>query len=86
MGGGKRGNFGSTYGSQKSISIKDSRLHGHPGQIKKDGYKETYIGRDGRAIREKHYTDHGNPKQHDNPHEHIITWDENGNPIFKKVE
>jgi hypothetical protein len=84
MGGGKRGNFGNTYGSRKSVSVKNNRLYGKPGQKNRDGYKETFIGPNGRAIREVHYTDHGNPKHHTNPHEHSIMWDKNGNPIFER--
>ena len=84
MGGSTFGDFGRTRGSfKKSNSKKDNRFRGKPGEIKRDGYKETYIGNDGRAIKEKHYTDHGNPKHHTNPHEHDIEWDNEGNPIFK---
>lgn len=84
MGGGKGGNFGNTKGRERSRSNKDSRFYGKPGQIKRDGYKETYIGSDGRAIKEIHYSDHGNSKYHKNPHEHLILWDENNNPVFVK--
>lgn len=84
MGGGTYGNFGKTFGSfKRSISKNVKHLYGRPGQIKKSGYKKTYIGPNGRAIKEVHYTDHGNPKWHHNPHEHIIRW-ENENPIFEK--
>lgn len=27
---------------------------------------------------------HGNPKYHKNPHEHIIEWSKDDKPIFKK--
>lgn len=85
MGAGAGGDFGNTKGSFKqSKSKKDSHLYGKPGQKKKSGYKETYIGPDGRAAREIHYTDHGNPKRHTNPHEHTIRWDDDGNPIFER--
>jgi hypothetical protein len=84
MGGSTNGNFGRTKGSfKRSKSNKDSHLYGKPGQIKRSGYKETHIGLDGRATKEIHYSDHGNPKNHTNPHEHNIRWDKNGNPIFK---
>ena len=83
MGAGAGGNFGRTKG-RTSKSKKDGHLYGKPGQIKRSGYKETYIGPDGRATKEIHHTDHGNPKNHTNPHEHIIRWDEKGNPIFNK--
>ena len=63
-------------------SNKDSRLNGKPGEIKKEGNKETHIGIDGRADKERHHTDHGNPKYHTNPHDHDISWNENGTPSF----
>ena len=85
MGAGRGGNFGNTRGSSnKSKSNKDSRLYGKPKQVNRTGYKETHIGPDGRANKEIHYTDHGNPKHHTNPHTHTIRWDSNGNPIFEK--
>ena len=85
MGAGRAGNFGRTKGSfKRSKSKKDGHLYGKPGQIKRSGYKETQIGSDGRATKEIHHTDHGNAKNHTNPHEHIIRWDKDGNPIFEK--
>ena len=85
MGAGTAGDFGNTKGSKdKSISDKDSRRYGKPGQINKSGYRETHIGPDGRATKEIHHTDHGNPKNHSNPHEHKIQWGKDGNPIFSK--
>ena len=64
------------------------RFLGKPGEIKKSyistkkgGYLvETKIGEDGRATKERQYTDHGNPKKHSNPHDNIIRWNENGEP------
>lgn len=42
---------------------------------KRGGYnRETKIGEDGRAIKERHYTDKPNPKYHTNPHDHNIDW------------
>lgn len=57
----------------------DKRLLGNPGEIKttymQSGAKYiTRIGDDGRAVFERHCTDHGNPKFHSNPHDHIIDW------------
>lgn len=83
MGGGAGGNFGNTRGA-RSTSNSKSRLYGEPDTVNKDGYKTTYIGKDGRAYKEIHDTDHGNPKYHTKPHEHRISWDANGNPIFNK--
>lgn len=58
----------------------DGRYIGVPGEIKrtfKDGYwVDTKIGDDGRAIIERHYTDHCRSHTgHANPHDHIISWD-----------
>lgn len=61
---------------------KDSRLSGNPGDINVEDYKETKIGDDGKATKERHNTDHGYPSKHTNPHDHEITWDKNGNPQF----
>ena len=60
----------------------DARFLGEPGEIKlthagtkKGGYDiETKIGEDGRAIRERHFSDHGSPKVHSIPHDHEIDW------------
>lgn len=67
---------------------ESERFLGKPGEIKrtfistkKGGYwVETKIGRDGRATKERQYTDHGNSKTHSNPHDNIIGWQENGKP------
>lgn len=75
--------FGNTKGSRSS-SNDSGRLYGEPNTINISDYKETYIGLDGRVYKEIHNTDHGNPKHHTNPHEHIISWSEEGNPIFSK--
>ena len=61
---------------------KDQRLTGEPGDINVEGTTETKIGPDGRAVAERHNTDHGKPRYHTNPHDHNITWDANGNPVF----
>ena len=60
-------------------SQKDERLIGEPGEIKeftlKYGEKyETLIGEDGRAIVERHWTDHNQRWAHSNPHDHIFDW------------
>lgn len=64
------------------------RFLGKPGEIKrtfistkKGGYwVETKIGKDGKAVKERQYTDHGRPDKHSNPHDNIIDWKENGEP------
>ena len=61
---------------------KDARLKGNPGEVNKEGYKETKIGPDGKATKERHWTDHRKPHKHTNPHDHDISWDQNDNPVF----
>ncbi|MDE5883920.1 MAG: DUF4417 domain-containing protein [Oscillospiraceae bacterium] len=55
------------------------RFKGDPNTIKhtKDKNGEdryTKIGKDGRAIRERHHSVHLRPDKHSNPHDHEITW------------
>ena len=59
-------------------------LVGQPGEVIKDGYKETLIGPDGRAEKQRHNTDHNQPKQHTNPHDHDISWRPDNTPDFSK--
>jgi len=79
--------MGSAYGGKwKPKKPEDERFLGEPGEIKttyKNGYRiDTKIGEDGRAVKERHYTDKPNPKYHTDPHDHDIKWDENrGNPL-----
>ena len=63
-------------------SNNNDKFKGKHGEIKRNGKQETKIGKDGRAIKERHDTDHGNPKLHTNPHDHDITWDEEGDPVY----
>lgn len=42
----------------------------------------TRIGKNGRATSERHNSTHGNPKEHPNPHEHDVIWQENGAPTL----
>ena len=98
---------GSAYGGKwrpNPNKLADSRFLGEPGEIKrtfKDGYwVDTKIGDNGRAVIERHYTDHNRPWAHTNPHDHIITWDNprqcpvpgspinypNGAPEFKRYQ
>ena len=66
---------GSTCGGKwKPSKPEDERLIGIPGEVKvsfkRDGTRiETKIGIDGRTIAERHYTDHGQPQVHSNPHD-----------------
>ena len=72
--------MGSAYGGEWQPKKEDDRRFlGEPGQIKisvmKNGEKyATKIGKDGRAIKERHYTDHNKPWAHTNPHDHNIKW------------
>ncbi len=77
---------GSAFGGKwKPKKPQDERLLGKPGEIKeilintsKGGYSvKTKIGDDGRAVSERHYTDHGYPTEHSNPHDHIFSRDPN---------
>ena len=61
---------------------KDDRLKGEPGEVKKEGNKETHIGPDGRADKERHWTNHGHGKYHSIPHDHNVSWNDNGKPNF----
>ena len=83
MGGGLFKGGGSAYGGKwrpNPNKPNDGRYIGEPGEIKrtfKDGYwVDTKIGNDGRAVMERHYTDHCRAHTgHTNPHDHPITWD-----------
>ena len=75
---------GSAYGGEwKPAKEDDKRFLGTPGEInvmtdRNADKRETKIGDDGKAIRERHDTDHGRPDKHSNPHDRIIIWDERG--------
>ncbi len=82
---------GSAYGGKwKPSKLADEKFIGKPGEIKQSFTKkgdlyETHIGPDGKADSETHYSDHGTPTLHDNPHTHDIYWDELG-PHLGKIE
>lgn len=74
---------GSAYGGPwQPAKPEDERFLGEPGQKisshapgKHGGYdRDTSIGDDGRATAERHYTDHGFPGHHSDPHDHMIDW------------
>lgn len=74
---------GSAYGGEwKPEKPADERFIGKPGETirthstgKRGGYdRDTKIGADGKAEKERHYTDHGIPNKHTDPHDHIIDW------------
>lgn len=70
-------------------TYKESKKHylGKPNsaqRIHKDGKHRGYdilikYGKDGRAVMERHFTDHYRPDKHSNSHDHKINWD-NGFP------
>lgn len=76
---------GSVHGGQwqpNPDKPEDARFLGEPGEIKythffsKNGdyWYETKIGDDGKAVKERHHTDHGKAHKHSNPHDHEINW------------
>lgn len=80
--------MGSAFGGEwqpNPNKPEDERFLGEPGEIKetwiytsKGKYLvKTKIGKDGRAITERHYSDHGRPDKHTNPHDHQIDWSQN---------
>lgn len=74
--------MGSAYGGKwrpHPDKPQDERFLGKPGEIKETIAK---IGEDGRATKERHWTDHDKPWAHSDPHDHDINWDsERGNPL-----
>ena len=81
---------GSAFGGKWRPSPEkpdDQRFLGTPGEIKKTITNNgetilTKIGADGRAIRERHFSDHKRPDKHSNPHDHVIQWiDPPGHPF-----
>lgn len=75
---------GSAYGGKwKPKNPDDKRFVGKAGEIIETTKRTsqgsytilTKIGDDGLAVLERHFTDHGYPKMHSNPHDHIISWD-----------
>lgn len=81
---------GSAFGgSWKPKKPSDERFIGKPGEIKTSyvgGYKrETKIGSNGYAIKERHYSTAPNAKHHTNPHDHQITW-ENNHPNLSEAQ
>lgn len=76
--------IGSAHGGKwKPSKEDDERFLGEPGEIKTTwadtnhgGYRrDTKIGNDGRAEKERHYTNHKKPWLHSKIHDHIFRWD-----------
>ncbi len=62
------------------------RFLGEPGEVietfDKNGERMlTKIGRNGKAVKERHYSDHNKGHKHSNPHDHNIDWND-GQPNF----
>ncbi|MCL2014505.1 MAG: DUF4417 domain-containing protein [Oscillospiraceae bacterium] len=85
--------MGSAYGGDwrpNPDKPEDERFLGKPGEVKNTNMPNgerysTKIGENGRAVKERHWTDHKTPNVHSNPHDHNINWDPGrGNPIFEK--
>ena len=60
---------------KKDENNSNAKLRGEPGEIRrsgKNGQNETKIGEDGRAVSERHHSDHGTPNIHSKPHDHDI--------------
>ena len=77
---------GSAYGGEWVPKDENSkRFLGEPDSVEthtittgKGSYDtDVKYGNDGKAIAERHYTDHGKPHAHSNPHDHEITWENN---------
>lgn len=77
---------GSAYGGEWVPKDENSkRFLGEPDSVEthtittgKGSYDtDVKYGDDGKAIAERHYTDHGKPHAHSNPHDHEITWENN---------
>ena len=82
---------GSAYGGKwKPAKEEDERFIGEPGEIKitidRNGNQRiTKIGPNGLATKERHFSNHGNPSKHSNPHDHDITWESN-HPAWGAVQ
>lgn len=60
---------------------ESERFLGKPGEIietvdKNGERRQTKIGRNGKAVKERHYSDHKKGHKHSNPHDHNIDWND----------
>lgn len=60
---------------------ESERFLGEPGEIietvdKNGERRQTKIGRNGKAVKERHYSDHKKGHKHSNPHDHNIDWND----------
>lgn len=74
------GSFFEDYKIITNENPSDVPYRGEPGShvTSPDGTKERVYGPDGLPDRDRHYTDHGNPKYHPVPHDHDWETKENG--------
>lgn len=77
---------GSAFGGEWKPKDKNSeRFLGKPNTVKentvttsKGSYKvKDYYDKNGKAVAERHYTDHYKPAHHTDPHDHTIDWSRN---------
>ena len=78
----EKGSGSAHRGKWKPSKPDDEHFIGRPGEIKyfvdrNGNQRATKIGKDGMAVRERHYSNHGNSSKHSNPHDHNITWQHN---------
>ena len=77
-----KGSGNSHGGEWRPKKADDERFLGKPNEKKKTrrenkngGYdRETIMDQEGKARVERHYSDHGKPQTHSNPHDHDIDW------------
>lgn len=82
---------GSAYGGRwKPKKPEDERFFGEEEELKttyiNDNRYDTKMDMYGRAVKERHYTDHGFPKYHSNPHDHILEYKPDGSPDWANSE
>lgn len=82
--------MGSAFGGKwQPKKEEDKRLIGEPNTMAEftTAQHKTVVkyGDDGYAILERHYTDHGFPKYHTNPHDHLISWKDNRPDFYKQI-
>ena len=65
---------------QKDFQANREKSKEHLSLLKSGYWVETKIGKDGKAVKERQYADHGRPDKHSNPYDNTIDWKENGEP------
>lgn len=85
---------GSAFGGEWKPKDKNSaRFLGEPNTVQKNTVKTTkgsydvldYYNKEGKAVAERHLTDHNKAHQHSNPHDHLINWDNNFPNFYDKI-